>query len=124
MAIVIDEFGSAMGMITLEDVLGQVIGEVVNLGYNFESHLPRHKGKIEQLDGEHYRIDGRALLADVADVLNIAFTNTTVHTIGGLLMNQLRHLPQPEESIVVSGYRFTVETISEKGIKSIIAKPL
>ncbi len=123
MAIVIDEFGSAMGMITLEDVLEQVVGEVVNLGYNFESHLPRQKRSIDEIGAERYRIDGRALLSEVADTLNISFTNTTVHTIGGLLMNQLRHLPQAKESIVFSGYRFTVETISEKGIKTIIAEP-
>jgi putative hemolysin len=123
MAIVIDEFGSAAGMITLEDVLEQVVGEVVNLGYNFESHLPRPKGQIERLGGERYRVDGRALLSDVADALTISLAYPRVHTIGGLVTSQLRHLPQPSESIVVSGYRFTVETVSEKGIKSIVAEP-
>ena len=39
-------------------------------------------------------------------------------------MSQLRHLPQPGESIVISGFRFSVETASEKGIKSIVAEPM
>ena len=124
MTIVIDEFGSDIGMITLEDVLEVVIGKAVNLGYNFGAHLPRRKGRIEKLERERYRIDGRVLLSGVADALGAPFTNSTVHTIGGLMMRQLRHLPQPGESGVISGFRFTVETVSEKGITSLIAEPL
>jgi CBS domain containing-hemolysin-like protein len=122
MAIVIDEFGSAIGMITLEDVLEQIVGEVVNLGYNFEAHLPRIKGKIDALGGDHYRVDGRALLSDVAEALGVPLANTTVHTIGGLLMRQLRHLPRPGESLVLAGYRFTVETVSAKGVTSVVVE--
>ena len=123
MAIVVDEFGSAMGMITLEDVLEEVVGEVVNLGYNFEAHAPRLKGRIEELGGNRYRIDGRALLADVSEVLGLSLSDTKVHTMGGLVMRQLRHLPRPGESTVISGFRFTVEDVSEKAIKSVVAEP-
>jgi CBS domain containing-hemolysin-like protein len=123
-AIVVDEFGSAIGMITLEDVLEQVIGEVVNLGYNFEAHLPRRKGRIEELGDDRYRIDGRALLSDVSETLGITLANINVHTMGGLISNRLRHLPKAGESVTVSGYRFTVESISEKGIKDITAEPV
>jgi len=123
-AIVVDEFGSAIGMITLEDVLEQVVGEVVNLGYNFEAHLPRRKGRIEELGDGRYRVDGRALLSDVSEMLGIPLTNISVHTMGGLVSNQLRHLPKPGESITLSGYRFTVETVSEKGVQSISVVPV
>lgn len=122
MAIVVDEFGSAIGMITLEDVLERVVGEVVSVGYNFEPHLPRQRGRIEELGGERYRIDGRALLSDVADVMGITFAPSSAHTIGGLLIEQTHHLPQPGESVEVSGYRFSVETISDKGVQSVIAE--
>jgi putative hemolysin len=123
MAIVVDEFGSAIGMITLEDVLERVVGEVVNLGYNFEAHLPRHRGQVEELGAEHYRMDGRALISDVAEVLGVSLPYANVHTIGGLVLRELRHLPQPGESIVVSGYRFSVEVVTEKGIRSLLAEP-
>jgi magnesium and cobalt transporter len=122
MAIVIDEFGSAIGMITLEDVLEQIVGEVVNLGYNFEAHLPRIKGKIDALGGDRYRVDERALLSDVAEALGVPLANTTVHTIGGLLMRQLRHLPRPGESLVLAGYRFALETVSAKGVTSVVVE--
>jgi CBS domain containing-hemolysin-like protein len=122
MAIVIDEFSSAVGMVTLEDVLEQVVGEVVNLGYNFEPHIPRKKSSIVKLSEECYRIDGRLLLSDLTDALGVPLESTRAHTIGGLMMDRLRHLPRPGEKIVISGYRFTAETVSEKGVKSIIAE--
>ncbi len=52
MAIVVDEFGSAIGMITIEDILREVVGEVVNVGYTL----------MEALDGDGYLMDGRAPL--------------------------------------------------------------
>jgi magnesium and cobalt transporter len=123
MAIVVDEFGSAMGMITLEDALERVVGEVINIGYSYESYVPRRKGKIEKLGAERYRIDGRVLISDVADATGILLADTTMHTIGGMLMNQLRHLPKPGESIVISSYRFTVDEVTDRGIKSISVEP-
>jgi CBS domain containing-hemolysin-like protein len=124
MAIVVDEFGSAVGMITLEDVLERVVGEVMNLGYNIEAHVPRRRGRIEKLGEEHYRIDGRALLSDVSEVMGVSLANATVHTIGGLLMNEMRHLPRAGESIEIAGYRFTVEEASDKAVKSVIGEPV
>jgi CBS domain containing-hemolysin-like protein len=123
MAIVIDEFGSARGIITLEDVLERVIGEVINIGYSFESYIPRRKGKIESLGKDRYRIEGRVLISDVAHATGITFTDTSMHTMGGVLMNELRHLPKPDETVVIAGYRFVVETVTDKGIGSVIAEP-
>ena len=123
MAIVVDEFGSARGIITLEDVLERVIGEVINIGYSFEAYVPRRKGKIEKLGKDRYRIEGRVLISDVANATGITLTDTSMHTMGGVLMNELRHLPQPGESVEIAGYRFVVETVTDKGIDSIIAEP-
>ena len=124
MAIVVDEYGSAIGMVTLEELLEQVLGEVVNLGYNFDIHAPRARAHIERLGGERYRVDGRVMLAELFEQLGISASHPQSHTIGGLMMNRLRHLPRPGESITLSGYRFTVEAVGEKGVKSIIAEPL
>ncbi len=124
MAIVVDEFGSAIGMVTLEELLEQVLGDVVSLGYNFDAHIPNHKAKIEKLENDRYRIDGRVLISDLFEVLGISASHPHFHTIGGLLMNQLHHLPKPGESITLSGYRFTVEAVTEKSVKSIMVERL
>lgn len=123
MAIVVDEFGSAIGMVTLEDLLEQVLGEVVNLGYNFEAHESHYQAVIEDLGNGRYRIDGRVLLSVLIEALGITLPHSHSHTIGGLMMAQLRHLPRPGESITFGGYRFTVEAVTEKGVKRIMAEP-
>lgn len=123
MAIVVDEFGSAMGMITLEDILERVVGEVINIGYSYEAYVPRRKGKIERLGADRYRIDGRVMVSDVMNATGIMLTDTAMHTIGGMVMDRLRHLPAQGESVVVGNYRFTVDRVSEKRIESVTVEP-
>ncbi len=122
MAIVVDEFGSASGMITLEALIEEVIGEVINVGYSFEPHLPRHKGSIEKIGYDRYRIEGRVPLSDVADLLGVSMPSVEAHTIGGMMMFGLRHIPRTGESITHNGYRFTVEEASEKGAVSVLVE--
>jgi CBS domain containing-hemolysin-like protein len=123
MAIVVDEFGSAMGIITLEDVLERVVGEVINIGYSYEAYIPRQKGRIERLSRQRYRIDGRVLVSDVANATGILLTDTMKHTVGGMLIDELRHLPKPGESVTISGYRFIAEEVTDTGVQSIIVEP-
>jgi CBS domain containing-hemolysin-like protein len=124
MAIVVDEFGSASGMLTLEALIEEVIGEVINVGYSFESHLPRHRGNIERLGNERFRVDGRVPLSDITDLLGIALPAVDAHTVGGMLMSVLRHIPGKGESITHNGYRFTVEEATEKSVSSVRIEPL
>lgn len=122
MAIVVDEFESAIGMVTLEDVLVEVVGDVVNVGYTFEGHLPRQKYSIEQLDDGAYLMDGRVPIVDVNTMLDISLPVTDAHTIGGMVVAHLRHIPGEGESIIQSGYRFTVEQVSDRGIRKLRAE--
>lgn len=119
MAIVVDEFESAIGMITLEDVLVEVVGEVVNVGYTFEGHLPRRKYSVEQLDDGSYLLDGRVSITDANAALDITLPATDVHTVGGMVISHLRHIPQPGEFVIQAGYRFIVEEVSERGIRKL-----
>ena len=123
MAIVIDEFGSAIGIITLEDILEQVVGEVAKLGYSLGENPPRRKPVIENLGTERYRVDGRVLLSDLTERIGVDFSSGPVLTVGGLLINRLRHLPKVGESIYVSGYRFTVESVLDRGAATVLISP-
>ncbi len=124
MAIVVDEFGSASGMITLEALIEEVIGEVINVGYGFESHLPRHRGSIEKIGYDRYRMDGRVPLSEVADLLGVSLPSVEAHTVGGMLMSGLRHIPRVGESVTYNGYRFTVEEASEKTVVSVLVEAM
>ena len=119
MAVVVDEYESAIGMITLEDVLVEVVGEVVSVCYTFEAHLPRHKYSIEKLEDGTYLMDGRVPVTDANAALDVSLSSTEAHTVGGMVISNLRHLPKAGESVIQAGYRFTVEEVSERGIKKL-----
>jgi CBS domain containing-hemolysin-like protein len=115
MAIVVDEFGSAVGMITMEDILEEVVGEI-DVGYDFEEYLPRRKRVFEMLEEDVYLMDSRLPISEANEVLGTSLPATESHTIGGLVMARLRHIPDEGESIVESGYRFTVVKATERSI--------
>jgi putative hemolysin len=114
MAIVVDEFGSAVGMITMEDILEEVVGEI-DVGYDFEEYLPRYRRGFELLDDEAYLMDSRLPISEVNEVLDLNLPAKEFHTVGGLIMARLRHIPKEGDSILESGYRFTVIRATERG---------
>ena len=123
MAIVVDEFGSAVGMITLEDILEQVIGEVAQLDHRITDHPVSRRARIERLDRGRYRMDGRAPLTDVGEVMGITLPESSATTIGGLLIGALRRLPREGDSVTIPGYRFTVEAMTDRSVRSVLAEP-
>jgi CBS domain containing-hemolysin-like protein len=122
MAIVVDEFGSAMGMITMEDILEEVVGEI-DVGYDFEEYLPRRKRIFEALDEETYIVDARLPISEANDLLFANLPAAESHTIGGMVMARLRHIPKEGESIVESGFRFTVEEATDRAIVKLRVEP-
>jgi putative hemolysin len=122
MAIVVDEFGSAVGMITMEDILEEVVGEI-DVGYDFEEYLPRRKRIFEMVDEETYLMDARLPISEVNEVLGASLPALESHTIGGLMMARLRHIPGEGESIVESGFRFTVTEATERAVVKLRVEP-
>ena len=123
MAIVVDEFGSAVGMITMEDILEEVVGEI-DVGYDFEEYLPRRKRIFEMVDEGIYLMDSRLPISEANEALGVELPAKESHTIGGLVMARLRHIPEEGEYIVESGYRFTVQEATERTIVKIRVEPV
>ena len=119
----VDEFGSTVGMITMEDVLEEVVGEI-DVGYDFDEYLPRRRRVYEMLDEEVYLMDSRLAVSEVNDALEINLSMKESHTIGGLVMTRLRRIPMRGESIEESGYRFTVEEASERTVLKLRVEPV
>jgi CBS domain containing-hemolysin-like protein len=115
MAIVVDEFGSAIGMITMEDILEEVVGEI-DVGYDFEEYLPRRKRAYEIVGDDTYLMDARLPISEVADILQVTMPGGESYTIGGMMMVRLRHIPQEGESILEQGFRFTVDKATDRAI--------
>lgn len=121
MAVVVDEFGSAIGIITMEDIVEEVVGDI-DVGYDFEEYLPRRKRVIEKVGDGAYLIDSRSSVSEVNEVLDINLNSRVSHTIGGLVMAQLGRIPAAGESVVEMGYRFTVEESTERAIVKLRAE--
>ncbi|MCP5365944.1 MAG: HlyC/CorC family transporter [Hyphomicrobiales bacterium] len=122
MAVVVDEFGSAVGMITMEDIVEEVVGEI-DVGYDFEEYLPRHKRTFQTLHDDSYLMDSRLSISEVNEGLGIGLPTTEFHTIGGLVLARLRHIPREGEFIVEAGYRFTVEEATQRAIIKLRVEP-
>jgi putative hemolysin len=122
MAIVVNEFGSAIGMITMEDILEEVVGEI-DVGYDFEEYLPRRKRIFEMLDEETYLMDARLPISEANEVLGTSLPAVESHTLGGLVMARLRHIPSEGEFIVEAGFRFTVVEATNRAVVKLRVEP-
>ena len=119
MAVVVDEYGSATGIITMEDIVEEVVGDI-DVGYDFEEYLPRRKRVFETLNDDCYLVCSRLSVSEVNDLLEINLNTKLSYTIGGLVMNQLGHIPDFGESMTEQGYRFSVEERTDKSILKLI----
>lgn len=117
MAIVVDEFGQAIGILTVTDIFHQVFGEL-DLKPQADRPKTRRPG-IERLGEGRYRIDARLSVAAVNDRLKLTLNTRDNHTIGGWVMSHLGRIPGAGESVVDQGYRFEVEQVTERGIETL-----
>ena len=107
LAIVIDEFGRTAGLITIEDVLEQIVGAIED-----EFDIDADEGDIFGLADRSYRVSGDTRLERVAEAfgvkLSAADPDDSFDTIGGLIAHEMGHVPRRGESLDLSGLRFTV----------------
>lgn len=122
MAIVVDEYGSAIGMITMEDIVEEVVGEI-DVGYDFEEYQPKRRRVYERLAEGVYLMDSLLSISETNEVLSISLPPNEFHTIGGMLLARLRHIPKVDEFVVESGYRFTVAEATERSIIKLRVEP-
>lgn len=117
-AVVVDEFGSAVGMITMEDILEQVVGRI-DTGIDRGEGVARRISSYEELDEDVYLMDSRLSIAETNEILGIELPSKEFHTVGGFVTSHFRHLPQEGESIVDRGFRFTVIQATDRTIVKI-----
>jgi len=122
MAIVVNEFGSAIGMITMEDIVEEVLGEI-DVGYDFEEYQPKRRREFERLNDDVYLMDSRLSISEVNEVLGVHLPATEFHTLGGLVMARLRRIPALGDAIVESGYRLTVVEATERTLEKLRVEP-
>ena len=103
LAIVIDEFGRVAGLITIEDVLEQIVGEIED-----EFDIAEDEGDIFGLADHTYRVSGDTSIERVNEAFAASLPATEFDTIGGLIAHEMGHVPKRGELHVMAGLSFTV----------------
>jgi len=115
MAVVVDEFGSAVGILTMEDVFEEVVGEI-DVGYGFDEYHPKPRVHIEHESDNSHLMSGRTPISEVNDILYAKFPVEEAHTIGGLIISRLRQIPTAGDAVTEQGHRLTVLEADERSV--------
>src|SRR5712691_6456151 len=103
MAIVVDEYGGVAGLVTIEDVLEQIVGEIED-EYDFDDS----EDNIVREQGGHYRVKAQTEIADFNKAFGTKFSDTDFDTVGGLVLHRFGRLPKRGEAITIDGLRVQV----------------
>ncbi len=113
MAVVVDEFGSAIGMITMEDIIEEVVGEI-DVGYDFDEYSPKKRHQLEEVESDVYVMDARIPISEAVEVLGVHLSDRDAHTVGGLVTARLRRIPKVGDSIEEGGFLFVIEEANDR----------
>jgi len=122
MAVVVDEFGSAIGMITMEDIIEEVVGEI-DVGYDFDEYSPKKRHQLEEIEPDVYVMDARVPISEAAEVLGVHLSDRDAHTVGGLVTARLRRIPKAGDRIEEAGFLLIVEDASDRAALLLRVEP-
>jgi magnesium and cobalt transporter len=111
MAIVVDEYGGVSGLITIEDVLEEIVGEID------DEHDEAEEAAIEPLGGNHFRVSALAEVEEFNEVFECDFSDEGYDTVGGLLLAEFGRVPEPGETVTLAErFSFTVTSADSRRI--------
>ena len=111
-AIVVDEFGGTSGLITREDILEEIVGEIR------DEHDTDTAPTIRR-DGGRVWVDGRVSLDELSAALGTTFAHAEVSTVGGLVYSVLGRVPRPGDELTLDGYRVVVERVEQRRVTQV-----
>ena len=114
-AIVVDEYGGVSGMVTIEDVLEQIVGEIED-----EFDFDETEDNIIQDKNGHYRVKASTEIEDFNEYFNVSFSNDEFSTIGGLIIQAFGHLPKRDEKITFQGFKITILRADSRKLYSVL----
>jgi len=113
LAVVIDEYGSTAGLVTMEDLLEEIVGEIYD---EYDAAI----AEIETLAEGRLRVDGRAPVDDVSDYFQVKLDYPEVDTIGGLMLEIFGRVPSRGENIESDGLEFKIEKVAGKRVRTVL----
>lgn len=116
LAIVLDEFGGTAGLVTMEDIIEELVGEIQD---EYDEETP----SIIKISENEFKIKASASINDVNEILPVALPESKEYeTLGGLIIGQIGRIPFPKEIIYIDSYECLIYESSERHIETIILK--
>jgi magnesium and cobalt transporter len=116
LAVVVDEYGGAVGIVTIEDIVEQIVGEI-------QDEHDRTPATVERLPDGSYRVAGRERVEDLNDALDWNLPTGDFETVAGLVLATVHRLPQVGERFQVGRHTFTVLEADERRILTVRITP-
>ncbi|MEN6622653.1 MAG: transporter associated domain-containing protein, partial [Smithella sp.] len=118
-AIVIDEYGGTSGLLTLEDLLEEIVGEI---RHEYDA-VSETEGIIPLNDGS-YMVDGRTEIEKIEEYFNIVLKKGRYETLSGLILNFIKRIPLTGEKFEIYGLEMQIEYADERSIKKVKIKKI
>ena len=116
-AIVIDEYGGTSGLVTLEDLLEEIVGDILD-----EHEENPDSGYIIQAPDGTFIVEGRTEIENIEEHLQISLERGRYETVSGLILNTIRRIPHRGENFQIEGMDITIENADERSIKKVKIK--
>jgi CBS domain containing-hemolysin-like protein len=104
-AVVVDEYGGTAGLVTIEDILEEIVGEITD-------EYDKAETEVEQLGDGSFRVSSRFMVDDLEDLCGVAIDDDDVDTLGGLMAKHLGRVPIPGSLVETDGLRFEAEGLA------------
>jgi putative hemolysin len=115
MALVVDEYGSLVGLVTLEDLLEEIVGEIFD-------EYDREDPNVEPAGDGRYRVNARLPVDELNELLEVDLPQEDWDSVGGLMMGILGRVPAQGERVEVKGLRFTAEQVKGRRIAKVLVE--
>ena len=117
MAVVVDEYGGTAGIVTIEDILEEIVGDIE------DEHDTDEEEDIRQLGDDRYAVRALTPIEDFNERFGTRFSDDEFDTLGGLVMQRFGHLPARGEHTLIGGWRFTVLNADNRRIRLLEVEP-
>ena len=112
-AVVLDEYGGTVGIITIEDLIEEIVGEIE------DEYDEDREETIKVIKVDEYIVDGSAKLHDISDLIGVSMESEDFDSVGGLILEELGRIPEKNEQIQIGNIKFVVEDLEKNRIKKV-----
>jgi putative hemolysin len=117
LAVVVNEYGGTAGLVTLEDLIEELVGEIVD-------EFDIEEAPVEELGAGELRVSARLVIDEVNELIDGDLPTGAWDTVGGLVFDRLGHVPKAGESVTVDGVRLVADRVNNRRIERVRIVPL